>query len=196
MLVLSSWSPIYLVWNPQPMKWSCPHSRWVFLLQLAQSRNSFKDIPKYCLLGVSRFCQAVNQTNPHGLQYSSFGFCRALKWSFHLQPQPPVQRPPCCQHTQEGHTGCVFSAESSSMPTPSVLSMPTVLRAQSWRSTYLGLQLQPSPLSPWTLAPQRPIRFIGTLHFLLPKGRFLGLCASCCSLSMTSLPLCHQANIS
>lgn len=48
------------------MEWYRPHPRQVFPPQLAQSRNSFKDMPKSFLLGISRFCQVINQTNPHG----------------------------------------------------------------------------------------------------------------------------------
>lgn len=86
---------------------------------------------------------------------------------------PPIQTALCCQHTREGQAGCVLALLILQW-LPSVLNMTTTLTAQSWCGTYLGLQL---PLPSFSMDSGSSEASLGyrNLHFLLQKGRLLGL---------------------
>lgn len=109
---------------------------------------------------------------------------------------PPIQPPLCCQHTWRGQAGRVLALLRTFRWLPSVLSMGTTLTAQPWCDTYLGPQLYLSPLSPWALAPQKPVLFTGTSVAFCQKASFLGLCASCCFLFTAAFTPGHQTTIS
>jgi hypothetical protein len=55
--------------GPQPMGWCRPYSVWVFLLQITQSRNSYRHNQR-CISCDSEFCQVYININYHTTTYT------------------------------------------------------------------------------------------------------------------------------